>query len=599
MKLRIVPFRNWNLNAKLVFVYTLTIFIPVFIVTLLGFNRYNDNLKMKVGEYGLNLTDQVGKNLDNYVQQLDRLSLTFYLDVWDNLNLDPDRSNPKEVFMEKVSVDRALRSIMSIIPFSDVLGVYWITGGEVRYSQYGNGSWIDHSDFANQAWYLEAVEKDGKGVLAPPYLTRYGSGDKYVFSYARSIVNVKNRQSYGVLLFDISMKGLESIAKDMKSSSAGTMLILDSGSNVVYHPDAAYIGSHFPLLAKHQFGYYTDVIDGKETMVHYVTSPATGWTVVNVIEVKQLSDELSILRNLLFSYTGVMLLVSTVLFALLTITIIRPLKEMKRLMRRVEVGDYEVQFQVRSADEVNRLGHSFNVMVTQIRELVNKVLRMKIYQQQAQVQVLRSQINPHFLYNTLESIHMKAEINEDYEVADMVAQLGKLFRLSLRQNAERIPLAQELDYVNVFMRLQGIRFAKLEYIVEVDPELLNVSILPWTVQPLVENAIIHGLSPLKGEGWIKVAAKRDGTDLVISVSDNGVGLSEVRQAWIRSILNAPESEEAGDHIGITNVHRRIQHYYGQGCGLRMTNRADGGTVAEIWIRETEEETTNAEVIDRR
>ncbi|QJD85434.1 sensor histidine kinase [Cohnella herbarum] len=586
MKLRIVPFRDWNLNSKLISVYSLTIFIPVIIVTLLGFDRYNDNLKLKVGEYGLNLTDQVSKNLDTYIQQIDRLSLTFYLDVWENLSLNPDRSNPKEVLMEKVSIDRALRSIMVVIPFSDVLGAYWINGGEVFYSQYGNGEWIDHSDFEQQDWYREALKRDGKGVLVSPYPSK--NNEQYILTYARSIVNVQNRQSYGVLLFDISMDGLRDLVGKMKSKSAGTMIILDNENKVVYHPDESLIRSSFPLKTTQPYGYYTDDIDGKETMIHYVRSSVTGWTVVNAIEVQQLSDELSLLRNLLFSYTGVMLLVSTVLFALLSFTIIKPLKEMKRLMRRVEVGDYEVQFQVRSGDEVNRLGHSFNVMVFQIRELINKVLKMKIYRQQAEVQVLRSQINPHFLYNTLESIHMKAEINSDYEVADMVASLGKLFRLSLRQTAERIPLFKELEYVNVFMGLQSVRFPKMEYIVDVPPDLMRTDILPWIVQPLVENAIIHGLTPKKGEGWIQISARTMEDDLVIEVADNGIGISDGRLDWLMKALQEQESEETGDHIGVNNVHRRIQHYYGHGYGLRIENRPEGGTTAEIRLRTMKE-----------
>lgn len=236
MNMRMTPFRHWSLNAKLITVYSLTIFIPVLIVTMLGFQRYNDNWRQKVGQYGLNLTDQVSRNLDTYLQQIDRLSMTFYLDVWDNLSLNPDRSNPKDVIMEKVTVDQALKNILVVLPFSDILGVYWIGDGEVRYSQYGNGAWIDHSDFAGREWYKEALLKDGRGVLIPPYPPGNGSADTYVFSYARSIVNVKNRQSYGVLLFDVSMDGLRQIAGEMKSDAAGTMILLDRDRRIVYHP---------------------------------------------------------------------------------------------------------------------------------------------------------------------------------------------------------------------------------------------------------------------------------------------------------------------------------------------------------------------------
>ncbi|WP_176444755.1 cache domain-containing sensor histidine kinase [Paenibacillus herberti] len=597
MKLRTFWFREWNLNAKLISAYSITIIIPVIALTLLGYQHYNKNLQKKVGEYGLSLSDQVSKNLDTYIQQIDRMASTFYLDVQDDIGGQLEPRTPSDTFREKVMIDRALRNIVLAIPFSDLDGAYWIADGEVLYSQYGTGNWVDHSGFAQEDWYKRVLQMDGEGMLIPPYKLAAKPEDEYVFSYARSIVNVSNRKSYGVLLLDFSLKGLAEMTDNSKSPSAGTLFVLDETGKIVYHPDQERILEEFPLKSGPAYGYYTDEVYGTQTMVHYVRSSLSNWTIVNTIEVSKLSNELELLRNLLWISAAVLLLLSITLSALLTTTIIRPLKELKRLMFRVELGDYNVMFQARSNDEMNQLGRSFNAMVAKINELVNNVLHMKIYRQQAQVQVLRSQINPHFLYNTLASINMRAEMNGDYEVADMVSLLGKLFRLSLRSEAESVPMFREMEYVNVYMRLQMIRFPHLSILIEIPEPLMLTEIPQWIIQPLIENSIVHGRVTAKQDGWIRIRATVDRDEnLTLYVEDNGIGITEERLVWLRQRLRntAMEELEDGDHIGLLNVHRRIMFLCGDSYGLKIENLAGGGTQVAIHLNAiTKEHGANA------
>ncbi|SDS02870.1 Sensor histidine kinase YesM [Paenibacillaceae bacterium GAS479] len=597
MKLRTFWFREWNLNAKLISAYSITIIIPVIALTLLGYQHYNENLQKKVGEYGLSLSEQVSKNLDTYIQQIDRMASTFYLDVQDDIGGQFEPRTPSDTFREKVMIDRALRNIVLAIPFSDLDGAYWIADGEVLYSQYGTGNWIDHSEFAQEDWYKRVLQMDGEGMLIPSYKLASKPKDEYVFSYARSIVNVSNRKSYGVLLLDFSLKGLAEMTDNSKSPSAGTLFILDEQGRIVYHPDKERILEKFPLKSGPSYGYYTDEVYGTQTMVHYVRSSLSNWTIVNTIEVSKLSNELELLRNLLWISAAVLLLLSITLSALLTTTIIRPLKELKRLMFRVELGDYNVMFQARSNDEMNQLGRSFNAMVAKINELVNNVLHMKIYRQQAQVQVLRSQINPHFLYNTLASINMRAEMNGDYEVADMVTLLGKLFRLSLRSEAESVPMFREMEYVNVYMRLQMIRFPHLSIQIEIPEPLMLTEIPQWIIQPLIENSIVHGRVTAKQDGWIRIRATVDREEnLTLYVEDNGTGITEERLVWLRQRLRntAMEELEDGDHIGLLNVHRRIMFLCGDSYGLNIENLAGGGTQVAIHLNAiTKEHGANA------
>lgn len=582
----VVQFKDWNLDKKLFFVYALMIIIPVIVVTFLGFQRYHENLTERVGEYSLNLTDQIGLNLDNYIRQIDRLSMTFYLDGIDGLT---ERKDPMHVYTEKIAVDKALRNMMLIIPFQDIEGIYWIRDKEVQYSQYGSGQHVNHDDFAADGWFDRVIAADGGGVIIPPYrpLSAKNERGDYIFSYARSIVNVSTRNPHGVLLIDVSMKFMHELLTESKIQTSSNLFIVDQNGEIIYHEDESLMNQPFELQISGAYGRFTGNIRGEETMVQFVRSAMTGWFVVNTVPVKQLSDELSLMRNLLWTFTGVTVLLSLSLSSVLTRWIIEPLKRMKRSMLRVELGDYDVRVQVKAQDEIGQLGRSFNMMVEQIHSLVNRVLAMRIYKQQAEFKLLRSQVDPHFLFNTLESINMKAELNQDYEVADMVALLGKLFRLSLQQNEELTSLSRELEYTRVYMQLQQIRFPKMEFVIDVPEELLDTLTLPWVLQPLVENAIIHAIAPLGGVGRVIVQGRREAEQLVIEVVDNGEGISETRLTEVRTLLldGAQENgNEKEQHIGLQNVHRRIEAYWGKDYGLHIRKGAAGGTVVTLRMK---------------
>ncbi|QNK60261.1 sensor histidine kinase [Paenibacillus sp. PAMC21692] len=582
----VIQFRDWNLDKKLFSVYALMIIIPVIVVTMLGFQRYHENLTERVGEYGLNLTDQIGLNLDNYIRQIDRLSMTFYLDGIDGLTENKD---PMHVYTEKIAVDKALRNMMLIIPFQDIEGIYWIRDKEVQYSQYGSGQQVNHDDFAADGWFDRVIAADGGGVIIPPYRPLTGNNEKgdYIFSYARSIVNVSTRNPHGILLIDVSMEFLHELLTETRMPSSPNLFIVDQNGEIIYHEDEDQMNQPFEPQLAGPYGRFVDYIHGEETMVQFVRSDTTGWSVVNTVPVKQLSDELRLMRNLLWTFTVVAVLLALSLSSVLTRWIIEPLKRMKRSMLRVELGDYDVRVQVKAQDEIGQLGRSFNMMVEQIHSLVNRELAMRIYKQQAEFKLLRSQVNPHFLFNTLESINMKAELNEDYEVADMVTKLGKLFRLSLQQNEELTSVSRELEYTRVYMQLQQIRFPKMEFVIDFPEELLDAFTLPWMLQPLVENAIIHAIAPLGGVGKVTVLGRQEAGQLVIEVLDTGEGISERRLAEIRELLydgTQENSHEREQHIGLQNVHRRIQAYWGKEYGLDIRKGDSGGTVVTLKMK---------------
>lgn len=607
-------FWNWSLDKKLVFFYALMIIIPITVVTLFGFQRYEKNLTDRVSEFGLNLTDQISRNIDNYLNQIDHLSMTFYFEGTEGFRV---KNDPMNIYTEKKTIDRAMRNMMLVIPFHDIEGIYWVREGEVEYSQYGSGKWNDHSDFKETGWYDKVLAADGTGVIIPPYHPNYAvvsppgiaggksqaAGESYIFSFARSIVNVKTRIPYGVLLIDLSTDSLHKLLNETKVKTSSSLFIVDESGQIIYHPDTANIGKPFKPELKGGFGKFTtsEWEDHQPTMVQFVRSAETGWAIVNTVSVRQMSQELNLIRKLLWGFAGVALILSVIMSSVFTMNITRPLKTMKRMMHRVELGDYKVRILPVANDEVGQLGRSFNHMVETINELVSRVLTMKIFQQQAEFKVLQSQINPHFLYNTLESINMKAELNRDYEVADMVSLLGKLFRLSLQQNTSMIPLAKELEYIEVYIRLQAIRFPQMSYEIRIDGLHREACILPWTIQPLVENAIVHGIAPLKGQGHIVIRSERaDDGDLTIHVEDNGIGMSGDRLEEVADWLYKPFLDEGQDqHIGLANVNSRIINKYGSEYGLSITRLEGGGTRVSVKMKfAAKEESLHAEDDDR-
>ncbi|UKS27948.1 sensor histidine kinase [Paenibacillus sp. HWE-109] len=579
-------FRDWSMVKKLNVLYTLMILLPVVVVTLLGFQRYNENLKKKVADFDLQLLGQIGRNVDNYLEELDRISLSIYLE--DNLETMSSRNKDlgsASEFQEKVSLDKAMKILMRS-SLKDIMGAYLFKDSSI-FSQYGSGPNVDYSNFTRDPWYDKVLAADGKGLLIPSHQIRnHTKPAPYVFSYGRSLIDVNKHESFGVLLIDVSIQGLADILQQVEHGQKGQLFITDKEGRMIYHPVTEQMTGNFTLRLPNQQDSFITNVNGEWIMVNYVTSSFSGWKIVGLVPIRELTQDSNILLNLLWTLAGITLLISIAISAVLTSSMMKPLKKIRVLMRKVEEGDYKVQYRSPANDEIGQVGHSFNVMVQKINELVYNELTMNILKKEADFKALQSQINPHFLYNTLESINMKAEVNGDYEVADMISLLGKLFRMSVNQSSEMISFAQELEFIRVYMKLQKMRYPKLETHIAIEEELLNAKTLPWIIQPLVENAFVHGLAPHKGLGCIRIEGWRDGPYIRVRVTDDGIGIDVEKLRHIQSKLLTETSVETS-HIGLTNVHNRIRIYFGDAYGLTLRSTLGTGTSVELMLHDME------------
>jgi two-component system, sensor histidine kinase YesM len=283
------------------------------------------------------------------------------------------------------------------------------------------------------------------------------------------------------------------------------------------------------------------------------------------------------LRTLILAIAALCILAGALCARLVGDRLAEPVRQLRRAMGRVEMrGDLDTRIEVSSEDEVGQLARGFNAMLDEIRRLVDDVLRAQIHEREAELHALQNQINPHFLYNALESINMLALTHGDRDTSRMVTALGRLLRLTLSSTAVLIPLRDELAYVEHYLVVQRMRYGeRIETSVEVDPEVLDVLIPKLTIQPLVENGLYHGLEPKRGPGQLTVRARREGDVIIILVEDDGAGMDEETLAGVRAALT--EARRDTRSVGLTNVQQRLKLYCGPTYGLQVDSTFGQGT----------------------
>ncbi|HVN53061.1 MAG TPA: sensor histidine kinase, partial [Anaerolineaceae bacterium] len=273
---------------------------------------------------------------------------------------------------------------------------------------------------------------------------------------------------------------------------------------------------------------------------------------------------------------------------IISASIYLPIKKLHDVTTTITKNDLQALLTRKNVDEITELGMSFNIMIGKIRVLLNDKMKEQENLKKAEMRVLQAQINPHFLYNTLDTIVWMAKASKTDEVIDIVRALSSFFRISLSKGRDWITIEEEIEHVRCYLTIQKMRYRDiLDYKIEVDPEILNGTILKLTLQPLVENALYHGIKNKRNGGTITVRARRAGGNLVlIEILDDGVGFTPYKLAKMQLAMDdeSPDDftfKESG--FGLENVNKRIKLYYGKQYGLSVQSRYTEGTCVTVTI----------------
>lgn len=391
---------------------------------------------------------------------------------------------------------------------------------------------------------------------------------------------------------DLSFSGISSYIKNVSIGQRGYCFLMDDAGNIIYHPQqqllyAGLKSEDTEALAALEDGAYAD-----DTVIYSVASVGeSGWRAVGVSYVDELVNRnVNDMIRLSLWLAVVVLAVAVLTSWLLSRLIGKPLRGLASAMESFEPdADHFTYRPVGGTREVQELSDSFEHMVLRIQELMTTVREEEVNLRKTELKALQAQINPHFLYNTLDSIAWMCEQGRNAEAVKMVHALARLFRISISRGHELIPIAKELEHAESYLQIQMYRYKnQFTYTFDVDPDCLGYYCNKITLQPIIENSINHGLDLMVDEGRIDVRVRFDGDDIVFSVQDNGVGMSPEQ---LEAIMQHGPTDRTG--IGIKNVNDRLKIYFGRSYGLSITSEPDVGTCVEIRmprIREGDYET---------
>lgn len=432
--------------------------------------------------------------------------------------------------------------------------------------------------FQNLSFNIDKARSSGGPYMTVPHVETIFEG-YYPWVVTMTAPLTGSEEAAWVSL-DLSFSSISSYINNVGIGQRGYCFLMDTDGNIIYHPQQQLIYSGLKsedtsALAALEDGAYAD-----DTVIYCVTSiENSDWRVVGVSYVDELVNRnvtemihLSIL--LAFVVLAAALLTSWLLSQLLG----RPLRGLASAMESFETdADHFTYRPVGGTREVQELSNSFGHMVVRIQELMTTVREEEVNLRKTELKALQAQINPHFLYNTLDSIAWMCEQGRTADAVKMVHALARLFRISISKGHELIPISKEIEHAESYLQIQKYRYKnQFTYEFDVDPECLDYLCNKITLQPIIENAINHGLDLMVEEGHIDVRVRQDGGDIVFFVQDNGVGMTPEQ---IEAIMQRGPKDRTG--IGIKNVNDRLKIYFGKNYGLHITSEPDVGTCVEI------------------
>ena len=562
--------KRLSMSGVLVLVITGVVLGMVIFTMVLFLNTYQQSLVRSAQTSSRQAVEQVSNTVAGYVSDMDGL-LTLVKDT-----------------LEETDRDDQLRREF----FEDLLLIRTDVAAVTTYDSAGNlldCRTLEHEPreniYQNLSFQGQWLSKYGEGYISQPHVESIFPG-----WYPWVVTMIEPLESDGEeawVALDLRFASISSYINNVGIGQHGYCFLMDE-SGILYHPQQQLIYSQ---LKSEDTDTLADLPDGtySESNVIYVLQTVEGspWRVVGVSYV----DEL-VTSNLWENFWLLALAAVAILLAALVSSIVisralsRPLKGLSRAMRQFEKSaDTFTYAPVGGAREVQELSESFGHMVVKIQHLMETVRREEINLRKTELKALQAQINPHFLYNTLDSIAWMCEQGRNDEAVQMVNALAQLFRISISRGHELIPIRSELRHAESYLKIQKHRYKnQFSYRFDVDESCLDFLCNKITRQPLVENANYHGINGLVDEGEIVITLRADGSDVVFTVADNGVGMEEEQ---IQAILRKERSDHTG--IGIKNVNDRLKIYFGEGYGITIDSEPDVGTTVTIRMPQVREE----------
>ena len=563
--------------------FTLVSVIGMIFVGSFLYRSYGNSAEKVVINDSQKVINQVEINLSSYLRSMMRISDAMYYNVIKNKDLSKENINQELNLLYEVNKD----NLVSLSCFSK--------DGELIGSA-PVGTMKKNTDITKQSWFMNAtnqMENLHFSELHVQNIFETSSNRHYwVISLSRSVELASNGKiSEGILLVDMNFSGIRQLFAKVNNSDMGYVYLINIDGRIIYHPRQNLIFSNMIqennlVASQYEDGAYKESFQGEDRMVVVKTVGYMGWKIVGVTPMDDFYQDFS--RTKVIAVVIIVLAILVMIFAnrFLALRVVQPLKKLEDSLTGIGV-DRNPQIYIGGSQEIQHLGKTIGSMVEQLRKLTDDIVREQEEKRKSELDALQSQINPHFLYNTLDSIMWMIESEQYEDAIAMVHSLGRLLRISLSKGKNIITIGDELQHAKSYLDIQKYRYKnKFTSYFEVEEGIEKYKTIKLIIQPLIENAIYYGMEYMDGDGEIHIRAYSKEEDLFIEVEDNGLGMPQEQVEHL--LTDHTRIRSKGSGIGIRNVHQRIQLYFGEKYGLEITSEPDEGTMVRIHLPKTEE-----------
>ncbi len=571
--------KNLSIQSSIFMYFTVTAIIAIALISLIMFQRFTNSLNATIIEENSGIIGQLGESIDSYLRNSMKISDSIYYNVIKNTDISGEDIK-KGMNLIYVNNDNMIDDIALISGKGELIE----SMPALRLK--------DNSNVLESNFFKKSMAESEYIHFSMPHIRdlfdQNESSYSWVMSLSRAVeVTDEGRATQAVLLINLNYMFFEEMFSNVNLGNGGYIYLTNDEGDIIWHPrqNEIYSGrfkENNKYVSTLKDGITVENIGGKQLTLNVRTIGYTGWKLVGVTPSAALNIDGIKFRFFVLFVADLFLFLLAMINAFISNKISNPIKLLDGRVREIESGNLNVEIVPSGSYEVEHLGNSIKNMLSRIKVLMSNLVDEHNAKRKSEFDTLQSQINPHFLYNTLDIIVWMIENEKPDKAVSIVTALAKFFRISLSKGKNIITVKDEVEHVRNYLMIQNMRFKnRFEYSIDVEDDILSYSSLKLMLQPLVENAIYHGMEFMDGDGKIEVRVFKENDSLYFTISDNGLGMSEDVVATLLSKDIIPSKKGSG--IGVKNVNERIKLYFGNEYGLKVESEPDEGTKITIHL----------------
>ncbi|UKS28166.1 sensor histidine kinase [Paenibacillus sp. HWE-109] len=574
-----------SIQSKIFVAFILALVVPAIIISMSSYYISVQILKNKVSSSYLETAMYIGNSIEKDLLQLEQMSDYIFTSSKNYDYLTGNYNSISESYSDFKKMNQSIENYFTYVKLSPYVSYIAILGNNGYLYLNGNDSMgFKAESMKKSSWYNQTLQLNGQiNWIGAEELTTTAGSKRSVISFSRAIKDSDFKNTIGVAYIAVTNDVFSNSLKKVSTHSNNQIFLLDNNGNIVVHPDSEQINKHFDEVSKWggtTNGSYLSSEKGQQYLVAYQFINQYGWWVVEKIPFSELiKDNRQIIdATLLVCFISFIIFGSILYFV--SSAIVKPIKGLTKIMKNVKNGNIGSRASYTGEDEIGILSHNFNYMLDRINFLFNSNMEEQNMKRDAEYQALQAQINPHFLYNTLNTIRWMAIIKKEDGIKAVVESLGRLLKNTTSKMDPYILVKDELSNLKDYVFIQKLRYKdKFDIIYDIKEECLACKCIKFILQPIVENAIFHGIEPKEGRGTIWLHAEIHENLLIFLIKDDGVGIPTQKISHLLS--GKAEDRKKFNGIGVKNINDRIKMEYGEHYGIQIESKENEYTSYKV------------------